>query len=70
MPNLYSRAEWTELQLQFHPPRDGPVISIRLRDYASREEIDVVVAALEQLRRELSARVRGANRTASSPPGL
>jgi len=66
MPNPYSRAEWTELQQRFRPPRDGPSISTRLRDYASSEEIDVVVAALQQLRRELGARVQGANRTATS----
>src|SRR5262249_53933406 len=65
IPKLYSRVEWTELQQQFRPPRDGPSVSTRLRDYASREEIDVVVAALQQLRRELGARVRGANRTAT-----
>jgi hypothetical protein len=57
----YSRADWTELQLQFRPPRDGPSVSIRLRDYASLEEIDVVVAALQLHWRELSARARGAN---------
>jgi len=59
--NPYSRADWTELQLQFHPPRDGACVSIRLRDYAIPEQIDVVVAALQLLRRELSARARGAN---------
>jgi hypothetical protein len=31
MPNPYSRAEWTELLLQFRPPRDGPAVSSRLR---------------------------------------
>jgi hypothetical protein len=41
--NPCSRAQWTELQLQFRPPRDGPTVSTRLRDYASFEEIDVVV---------------------------
>jgi hypothetical protein len=34
--NPCSRAQWTE-------PRDGPTVSTRLRDYASFEEIDVVV---------------------------
>jgi hypothetical protein len=63
MPNPYSRAECTELQLQFRPPRDGPTVSTRLRDYATAEEIAVVVAALQLPRRELSVRVRGANRT-------
>jgi hypothetical protein len=57
-PNPYSRAEWTELQLQFRPPRDGPVVSTRLRDYVTAEEIGVVVAALQLLRRELSVRAR------------
>jgi len=66
MPNPYSRAEWTELQQRFRPPRDGPIISTRLRDYASLEEIDIVVAALQLLRRELSACIRGANRTATT----
>jgi hypothetical protein len=61
VPNLYSRAEWTELQQQFRPPRDGPVVSTRLRDYASAEEISIVVAALQLRWRELSARARGAN---------
>jgi hypothetical protein len=65
MPNLYSRAEWTELQLQFRPPRDGPVVSTRLRDYASPEDINTAITALEQLRRELSARARGTNRPAT-----
>jgi hypothetical protein len=46
--NPYSRADWTEFQLRFRPPRDGPSVSIRLRDYATAEEIDVVVAALQQ----------------------
>ena len=59
--NPYSRAQWTELQLRFRPPPDGPSVSIRLRDYDSLEEINIVVAALQLLRRELSARVRGAN---------
>src|SRR5262249_47564672 len=66
-PNPYSRAEWTELQLQFRPPRDGPAVSTRLRDYATAEEIGVVlVAALQPLRHELSVRARGANRTTTS----
>jgi hypothetical protein len=55
----YSRANWTELQLQFRPPRDGACVSTRLREYASPEEISVVVAAL-QLAGASSARVRGA----------
>jgi hypothetical protein len=57
----YSRADWTELQLQFRPPRDGLSVSIRLRDYASPEEVSIVVAALQLRWRELSARARGAN---------
>src|SRR6516164_4535285 len=61
----YSRADWTELQLQFRPPRDGRPVSIRLRDYASPEEIDVVIAALQLRWRELGACARGANRTAT-----
>ena len=61
----YSRADWTELQLRFRPPRDGPSVSIRLRDYATAEEIGLVVAALQVLRRELGVRVRGANRAAT-----
>jgi len=60
MPNPYSRADWTEFQLRFRPPRDGPSVSTRLRDYATAEEIGVVVAALQLLRRELSVRARGA----------
>ena len=52
--SFYSRAAWTELQLQFRLPRE-PVISTRLRDYASREEIDAVIAAVQQVRRELIA---------------
>jgi hypothetical protein len=63
VPNLYSRAQWTELQLQFRLPRDGPVVSTRLRDYASAEEIDIAITALQQLRRELSVQARRANRT-------
>ena len=59
----YSRADWTELQLQFRPPRNGPSISFCLRDYASPEEISVVVAALQLRWRELSAQARGANGT-------
>jgi hypothetical protein len=62
----YSRADWTELQLRFRPPRDGPSVSIRLRDYASPEEISVVVAALQLRWRELSERARGANGTTTS----
>ena len=54
--NPYSRAQWTELQLRFRPPRDSLDVSVRLRDYGSPEEIDVVVVALQLLRRELSAR--------------
>jgi hypothetical protein len=54
VPNPYSRTEWTELQQRFRPPRDGPVVSTRRRDYASLEEIDIVVAALQLRRRELS----------------
>src|SRR5215467_10744788 len=50
----YSRTDWTELQLRFRPPRDGPSISTRLRDHASPEEIDDVVAD------EPRARVHGA----------
>jgi hypothetical protein len=38
--------------LQFRPPRDGPAVSTLLRDYATAEEIGVVVAALQQLRRK------------------
>ena len=57
----YLRADWTELQPQFRPPRDGPSVSIRLRDYAAPEEIRVVIAALQLRWRELSARARGAN---------
>ena len=57
----YSRAQWTELQLRFRPSRDGASVSTRLRDYASPEEISVVVAALQLRWRELSAQARGAN---------
>ena len=60
----YSRADWTELQLQFRPPRDGVSVSIRLRDYANPEEINGVIAALQLRWRELSARARGADGTA------
>jgi hypothetical protein len=52
--SFYSRAAWTELQLQFRLPRE-PVISTRLRDYASQEEIDTVIAAVQQIRREVIA---------------
>src|SRR6516164_1903919 len=62
--NRSLRADWTEPQLRFRPPRDGPSVSIRLRDYASLEEISVVVAALQLRWRELSARARGADGTA------
>ena len=31
--------------MQFRPPRDGPAVSTRLRDYATAEEIGIVVAA-------------------------
>ena len=61
----YSRADWTALQRRFRPPRDGPAVSILLRDYASPEEIDVVIAALQLCWRELGACARGANRTAT-----
>ena len=57
----YSRIPWTELQLRFRPPRDGPDVSIRLRDYATAEEINSVIAALQLHWRELSAQARGAN---------
>src|SRR5262249_33119015 len=59
----YSRAAWTELQLQFRPPRDGPSVGTRLRHYAMAEEIDVALAALQQVRRDLSLRKK-ANRAA------
>ena len=59
--NPYSRAQWTELQLRFRPPRDGPTVSTCLRDYATAEEIGVVVAALQLLWRELSVRARQSN---------
>ena len=62
----YSRADRTKLQLQFRPPRDGPSVSTCLRDYASPEEISVIVAALQLRWREHSTRARGANRTATS----
>jgi hypothetical protein len=42
-------------------PPAAPFVNIRLRDYASPEEIDVVIAALQLCWRELSARARGAN---------
>ena len=42
--NPYLRADWTELQLRFRPPRDSPDVSIRLLDYASPEEINSVIA--------------------------
>src|SRR5215831_16259038 len=61
--NPYSRAAWTELQLQFRPPRDGPSVGTRLRHYATAEEIDVALAALQQVRRDLSLR-KEANRAA------
>ena len=48
--NPYSRAAWTELQLQFRPPRDGPSVSTHLRDYATAQELDVALAALQQVR--------------------
>ena len=57
----YSRAQWTALQLKFRPPRDGPDVSIRLRDYATAEEINSVIAALQLHWRELNAQARGAN---------
>jgi len=57
----YSRAQWAELRLRFRPPRDGPNVSIRPRDYATAEEINSVIAALQLHWRELSARARGAN---------
>ena len=59
----YSRAGWTKVQLRFRPPRDGASVSIRLRDYATPEEISVVIAALQLRWRELSAQARGANGT-------
>src|SRR5215813_11965914 len=62
--NPYSRVAWTELQLRFRPPRDGPAVSTRLSDYATAEEIELVAATLEQARRELGARVREAKRPA------
>jgi hypothetical protein len=51
----YSRVAWTELRLQFRLPGDEPVISTRLCDYASREEIVTVITAVQQRRRELTA---------------
>jgi len=59
--NPYSRADWTELQQRFRPPPNGPSISNRLRDYATSEEIDTVVTALQLRRCELSVQARGAN---------
>lgn len=45
----YSRAQWAEGRLQFRPPRDGLSVSTRLSDYATAEEIDVVIAALQPI---------------------
>jgi hypothetical protein len=56
----YFRAAWTEHRLRFWLPRDEPVISTCLRDYASQEEIDAVIAAVRQARRNLTARIRAA----------
>src|SRR5262245_1339154 len=61
----YSRAQWAEGRLQFRPPRDGLSISTRLSDYASAEEIDVVIMALQQTWRDLSAQVRVAKQAAT-----
>jgi hypothetical protein len=61
----YSRAAWTEHQQRFRPPRDGLRVSTRLADYATRAEIDAVVAALEQVQRELGTRVRAAKALAT-----
>jgi hypothetical protein len=41
-----SRAEWTERQLRFVPPRE---ISIRLCDCAGAEEIAAAIAAVRQV---------------------
>ena len=57
----YSRADWTALQLQFRRPRDGPPVSIRLSDYATAEEIGLVITSVQFRWRELSAQARGAN---------
>jgi hypothetical protein len=72
--SFYSRAAWTELQLQFRLPRE-PVISTRLRDYASQEEIATIITAVQQVRRELVAvekqpAVRGASKAARDDAAL
>jgi hypothetical protein len=56
----YSRKCWTEHQQQFRPPRDGASVSTRLSDYATAEEIDAVITALQQVWRDLNAQVREA----------
>src|SRR5215472_4356732 len=61
----YSRADWTELQLRFRPPRDSPSVSTRLRDYANPEEIGAAIAAVQLGWRQLNAQARSANRTAT-----
>jgi hypothetical protein len=61
----YSRAAWTEHQQRFRPPHDGPRVSTRLADYATRAEIDIVVVALKQVQRELGTRVRAAKQPAT-----
>src|SRR5262249_28403690 len=58
--NPYSRKCGTELQLRFPPPRDGPAVSTRLRDYATPKEANTVIA-LQQARRDLSVRIREAS---------
>jgi hypothetical protein len=58
MPNPYSRAQWAELRLQFRPPRDGPNVSIRLRDYVTAEEINSVSRATAALARAQRAGAR------------
>src|SRR5215831_3738412 len=75
--NPYSRAAWTELQLQFRPPRDGPSVGTRLRHYATAEEIDVALAALQQsaegsasLRIVLARRLRSASHFLMSAGGI
>ena len=47
---LYSRKCWTELQLQRSPPGWPPTVSVQLNDYASPEELELVMAALQRKR--------------------
>jgi len=64
--NPYSRADWAESRRWFRPPRDGPSVSTRLRDYAASGGDRRRHRRLQQVWRNLNVWTRGANQTATT----